>query len=56
VAGAFPLASGGAAPSPEIANLIIAIARDIAREDHEREIAAHNRMPILARLANVRAD
>jgi hypothetical protein len=31
----------------EVARLIIAIARDVAREDHERELAAYNPGPAL---------
>jgi hypothetical protein len=42
-----PIGKGGSVLSPEVARLIIAIARDVAREDHERELAAYNPGPAL---------
>jgi hypothetical protein len=53
---ACPIAKGGGSVSPEIARLVVAIARDLAREDHERELAAYNRRPVLASPITVRAD
>jgi hypothetical protein len=44
----LPMARDGSALSPEIARLIIAIARDLAREDHEHRLAADNVGPALA--------
>jgi hypothetical protein len=53
---AFPTAKDGVALSPELARLIMAIARDLAREDHARESAAYNAGLALASPLALRAD
>jgi hypothetical protein len=53
---AYPVARGGVVLSPEIARLITAIARDLAREDHERESSAYNGGPALASPVALGAD
>jgi hypothetical protein len=48
--------AGGQHIRPEIARIIEAIARDMARRDHEREIGAENPSPPLVISAAASAD